>query len=83
MILPIIHRNGTAAAALLDQTCNVTRCLRESKTALAEASPNGRDYYLVPGLIEKAEAQHRQRMGVLDALIVEFERQAEALAEKM
>lgn len=70
-ILPIIHLNGTARSTLITDRHNAHRDLERARMALAICAPNGRDYYLEPGLLEKAQEQHNRRLAVLDGLIDE------------
>lgn len=44
--VPSVHLNGTAGDALKAQTLAVIQQLNLSLAALAEATPNGRDYYV-------------------------------------
>lgn len=75
IILPIIHLNGTSRDALLDQLCEVYSALNDAMDKLRQASPNGRDYYPVPGLMDKAIEQHRRRQRVLSDLQAEIQEQ--------
>ena len=78
LILPIVHLNGTSRESLLEDREKLYTALREADRALAQAGPNGRDFYPEPGLMEKAVAQHRRRQATLAGLIAEIE--AEAIA---
>lgn len=45
MVLPVIHLNGDRAETLMEQALNAYRALQAADAALAEATPNGRNYY--------------------------------------
>lgn len=45
MVVPTIHLNGTSREALLDQACKASLAARALADALADMSPNARDYY--------------------------------------
>jgi hypothetical protein len=79
IVLPIIHMNGDTRETLLANLSNLYSALREADRALCQCSPNGRNFYPVPGLMEKAVAQHRRRQATLAALIAEIEAEAIAL----
>ena len=81
MILPIVHRNGTSRETLVEQRCEVGRALREVLHALAEMTPNGRDYYPVQGLLQQAEEQHRTRVETVKQLYEEINIEAEAICD--
>lgn len=79
IIQPIIHLNGTSKSELLEQLCEVHSALGEVYEKMKQASPNGRDYYPVVGLFEKAQEQHRRRLQIVHDLQEELEKQAEEL----
>ena len=79
-ILPIVHLNGTSLDSLLDQRINFLDAMRQALDAFASMSPNGRDYYLEPGLFEKAIAQHRRRLDALLAVLNDVEVETEKLS---
>ena len=65
-----IHLNGTSKERLLEQWSNAYDALRVALEKLAEAGPNGRDYY-PQGLeaLYKAQDEHHNRMQkVLDVM---------------
>ena len=71
--LPTIHLNGSGKRALLDQACAAGDALRAALQALAEATPDGRDYYPQGNHAAAAaradhEARHRKVQEVLDEL---------------
>lgn len=81
-ILPIVHMNGTSKQQLIDNLYAASGAVYECRERLAAAAPNGRDYYLVPGLADKAFAQHARRMKVLDELFAELQAEAIGVSEQ-
>jgi hypothetical protein len=79
LIAPIVHLNGTSKASLLEGYSEILDALRKAETALYSNGPNGRDYYLKPGLFEKAVAQHRSRIEAIGRV----HRDIEAIALKI
>lgn len=45
VVVPTVHLNGTSAKDLYEQLDGAVIVLQEGQRALAEAAPNGRDYY--------------------------------------
>jgi recombinational DNA repair ATPase RecF len=78
-IVPIIHLNGSGKQNLMEARQGLCHALREAERALREMAPNGRDYYPVDGLFEKAVAQHRQRQQTLQRLLAEIEAEMEMI----
>jgi len=62
LVLPIVHLNGTSRDELVYLRIEACHQLRQALAALAEMVPNGRDYYLEPGRMEKALKQHERRV---------------------
>lgn len=79
---PIVHMNGTSADRLMESLSDVCDAAQKTYEALKQAAPNGRDYYQEPGRMEKAEAQHRWRMMLLDALQKSVEQEMDAIANQ-
>lgn len=79
LVLPIVHLNGTSRERLIEQLCDAGGAVIAAIEALAQTAPNGRDYYPVPGLLARAEEQHRRRIAGLVALHDELATEAEAL----
>ncbi len=80
-VLPVVHMNGTSGRELLELRENVYAAINEAISALARMAPNGRDYYPVPGLMERALAQHGERMRALGAVLASIEAETIALGE--
>lgn len=78
IITPIIHLNGDQRETLLANLQHAYTAVRSAIEALQQCSPNGRNFYPEPGRLQKAEAQHAERMAHLDA--VSRSLQAEAIA---
>jgi hypothetical protein len=61
--------NGTAKSVLVEQLVDVMNALRLAEKAMAEASPNGRDYQNSPmtgenGVYAAQDAWHERRLMV-------------------
>lgn len=82
VIAPIIHLNGTSAERLKDALSNAYDKLYEASEALRECGPNGRDYYLKPGLMEKAIEQHRGRQHAIRDVMAGIEAEMDAIDEQ-
>jgi len=82
IVTPIVHLNGTSKDALLEQREDVYQALRTVECALCQMAPNGRDYYPEPGRMEKAQAQHKRRMGMVGMLLEEIEAEACAIGKE-
>ena len=80
LIGPTVHMNGTARVDLLRFYVTALDALRKAERAVAEAGPNGRDYYVqMAGNFETALEQHRRRTRMLAAMISELTTIAESL----
>lgn len=82
IIAPIIHLNGTSKERLLHYRDAAYIALENAAQALLECGPNGRDYYPKPGLMAKAEDQHRRRLQSIRNLQAEIEREIELIQEQ-
>jgi hypothetical protein len=80
-ICPILHMNGTSKKSLVDGREGAYIKIQEAIKALCEMAPNGRDYYLVDGLMGRAQAQHDRRISILIALQDEIIAEIEQLTE--
>jgi hypothetical protein len=81
LLFPTIHSNGTSKTSLEQQIEEAHAAIRNAEEKLAEAAPNGRDYY--PQEITafyKAQDQHLDRMQRLHSVRLELETIAEHLA---
>lgn len=80
-VLPIVHLNGTSKETLVSLRAVAIDALHAASQHLAAMAPNGRDYYPVPGLMEKAQVQHDRRMSALRGLIDEIEVEMNRLSD--
>ena len=81
MVLPMVHRNGTALETLVEQRREAGGAVREAIAAMEQMAPNGRDYYPAPGRFAEAVAQHKRRVLLLHGLLAELQAEAEAIAD--
>jgi len=81
IMLPTIHLNGTSLAALAEANDKAHYALLTAIAALAEAAPNGRDYYpQSPDALYKAQDEHYERITRLQSVAKELEQIGEYLA---
>lgn len=82
MMVPTIHLNGTKKEWLEDQVYRAVMALQAAETAMSEASPNGRDYYVQgPSAIGAAISEHVERMAKIAKVREEMTALYEAIAE--
>ena len=81
--IPCVHLNGDRAEVLIDRLEKAWYAVEGAKYVMRECAPNGRDAYPVDGLMQRLEAQHRQRQeclqAVLDSLAAEIQGIQEAV----
>ncbi len=79
MVKPVIHMNGTSAAALLEELSTAYNALSNAVEALAAASPNGRDYYPLGSNANffQAQDQHRMRIAAIQGIMRDLEELSE------
>ena len=83
MKVPTVHLNGTSQGCLLEQWTDVSASLRTVLGALAEAAPNGRDYYgRGPAALGEATAEHSSRVRRVEELKAESDAMALAIADQ-
>jgi len=81
---PTIHLNGTSAKDLYEQYSSAIDAIRNAESKLAEAYPNGRDYYVQgPGAIIEATDEHRSRLLRLASVREELEQLIEPIADRL
>jgi hypothetical protein len=74
MTFPTVHLNGTSKKELLDQWRIAYLALHDARNALQLASPHGRDYYPQgPEVICAAQAEHRDRLAKIEAVMEELD----------
>lgn len=80
--LPIVHLNGTGAAALYSAAVDAGHALRAALDATAAAGPNARDYYPAgPDAYAAAAREHAAICDALRAAIDHFMAHAERAAD--
>ena len=79
VVCPIVHLNGTSKDELIRPRQEFYAALQEAERKLAAMAPNGRDYYVQPGLLEKAQAQYDRRLEVLAGLLAEIEAEIDGI----
>lgn len=78
-ITPLVNLNGTSAASLIEQQCNVIAACDHLLRVLHEAMPHGRDYHLHAGpenWTELARQAHQERIKAVQRIM----RSAEEIA---
>lgn len=66
IIAPVPNLNGTTIKKLIDQRQDIRRQLAKVLSALASATPHGRDFQTVDyGVYEQAISQHKERVRVI------------------
>jgi len=81
MMKPTLHLNGTSKGKLERQVCDAYDAIQTAMKTLAEAAPNGRDYYPQGSdAIYRAQDEHCARMQKLVDVSKELEQIAEHLA---
>ena len=74
MIHPTIHRNGTHPVTLREDWSRVIVAAIALRSALANAAPNGRDYYVQDATaLVRAEDEHLARVWAVDRIISDME----------
>ncbi len=81
--IPTVHRNGTSKDELVRQNREARRALYAAREKLAQAAPNGRDYYTQGSTaLQAAMNEHTARERKLSEVIDELDAIAEALADQ-
>ena len=76
IVLPVVSGNGTSREALKEQQVAILRAAHALEAALAEATPNGRDYIGERDRWVAALDQHQQRVEAVQRIV----REANAIA---
>lgn len=83
-MIPTIHLNGTAGAALLDQYTAAAEAMRKAIDALCDAGPNARDYYVQgPDVALAAQREHEARLASLKLVRNELAAIAEGVQDQI
>lgn len=72
-VLPVLHMNGSGKDRLVNEVGNAHAALTGARDTMRGMGPNERDYYPVPGLFEKARAQHWNQIDRLNEIIDELQ----------
>jgi hypothetical protein len=71
--MPTIHINGTSAQALFDANLTAVQAVEHAIDTLAQAAPNGRDYYVQgPDAFRRAQQEHDARQRLLNRIAMEL-----------
>jgi hypothetical protein len=82
LIIPTVHRNGTAASDLLDARFATLGALHAAGDALALMAPNARDYYVqAPNAYGDADRQHCNRLETLRGMIADVTAEVDAIQD--
>ena len=80
LMVPTINMNGTPKARLIDNLVDALEALRAAQKAVGETMPNGRDYHMQgPDAINRATAQHVNRIKMLEQIQSELTHIAESI----
>ena len=73
---PVIHLNGSGKQNLLDQLGTAAKSLYDSVSALQQAAPHQRDYYINDpdgSKFAAAQKEHRDRLDRLSSVLEELQ----------
>lgn len=76
VVLPTVHLNGTSSKELCQLREDAYLAINAALDAMRQMAPNGRDYYPVPGSMERAQEQHRRRCLALQRVADEISYEA-------
>jgi len=79
--IPCVHLNGTSAETLIDRLDAAYEAVRKAAAILRQCAPNGRNAYLIDGLMQRLETQHRQRQECLQAVLDSLEAEIVGIQE--
>lgn len=83
LVIPRVHMNGTSRQELLAQISKALGALAEADRALAEMTPNDRDYYVIDaGAGRQAREQHVKRRQALAGISTEILTIGERIADQ-
>jgi hypothetical protein len=69
MLVPTVHLNGTAGEVLRDQYAVAAAAVQDAISAVCDAGPNARDYYVQdPDAGLAAQREHEARVKALKAV---------------
>jgi|GEM_PF-2027268 len=74
LVTPIININGTSGLELLSQTRSIMSALSETKMAIRNAMPNGRDFYTQGSdVLTNARTAFYERLETIEDMRKDFE----------
>jgi hypothetical protein len=79
-IAPVPNHNGTSAQVLAEQMMEVCHALERAASVMATGQPHGRDYQ-TGGDYRAARDEFLRRIGLVEALAHQYEREAIAVSE--
>lgn len=80
--LPLIHTNGSSIESLIEGVCAAGVALQDALDALERATPNQRDYYLLPPAAWKAAiAEHKSRVERVRGVLNEMHEVSDGLTD--
>jgi hypothetical protein len=79
-IAPVPNLNGSPADALAEQMMEVCHALDAVVTLMARWQPHGRDYQ-VGGDYQADRDEYLRRLGLVEAMVQQYEREAIAVSE--
>ena len=81
--IPVVNLNGATKESLVTARIYARIAVQDAMKALAECSPNGRDYQTAPrGEYEIARTKYVERFAFLDRLANELEDEAIAISDQ-
>ncbi len=81
-VIPVVHLNGTSKEMLLRPVVAIVAGLNTVLNDLRDMAPNGRDYYPVPGLMDKARDQYLDWDKRVRALLEEMQNYEEGIDQQ-
>jgi hypothetical protein len=82
-IAPVPNHNGTSAQVLAEQMMEVCHALERAASVMATWQPHGRDYqYQTGGDYRLDRDEFLRRIGLVEALAHQYEREAIAVSER-
>jgi hypothetical protein len=82
MMMPTVHLNGTSRDQLVEEIGAAVAALQAAVTAMVEAAPNARDYYVQgPDAYPAARREHESRLHRIADVIHELSTIYETIAQ--
>jgi hypothetical protein len=84
MMFPTVHLNGTSGEQLREKNLDACHAISKALVALAEASPNARDFYVQGNdAFNKAAKEHQNRWARLQSVYDELSQVAENIQNQV